>query len=241
MEALVILSFVLLSIFPQLSAQLGEPYYQYIQLSLQVPKSRDPQSTLEYFPLHGFRPVNTSLSNPNLPLGFNRYTPIERCPQATSGPFFTSQLPQDLRTELKLCWMSIGVPGQRTMTDERFWLYEYSKHGQCTINEYPTPQDYFAMAVNLWHLYPVDKWFKNNGLQPKKDKPLQDFVAVISKEFGAIPWLTCYDNGKKLKEVGLCFLKSSSVNANPAPTSCPIRALTYDLRCNYLIQYDLGP
>ncbi|KAI5660052.1 hypothetical protein M9H77_28845 [Catharanthus roseus] len=89
-------------------------------------------------------------------------------------------------------------PGIYIIDDQTFWKTQWEKHGTCSIELYKQ-NAYFDLAIKLYDLYNITKFFENNGIKRHMSHRLNTMSAAIKSETQFMPDIICISRsyGKK--------------------------------------------
>ncbi|GAV77548.1 Ribonuclease_T2 domain-containing protein, partial [Cephalotus follicularis] len=110
-----------------------------------------------------------------------------------------------IRRQLDIYWPDLHRPP----FNERFWRYEYNKHGYCSSNIYNS-SDYFKKALTLRQDPSLDilRILTAAGLGPGASHRYVDIETAIKKRIGKKPALRCkklWGYHGTLSEITLCY------------------------------------
>ncbi|MEW5305914.1 MAG: hypothetical protein WDW38_009843 [Sanguina aurantia] len=119
----------------------------------------------------------------------------------------------DILPELQEEWPSVFKE------DESFWAHEWSKHGTCALDIFPSELDYFKGTLDLHAKYDLQGVFSAAGITPSWTKTYRasDLQSAVEDAYGIVPQLHCV-NGR-LNEIWMCVGKDLSVIDCPSGPS----------------------
>jgi ribonuclease T2 len=186
--------------------------YDYFELETQYPIALCKDgvfsctSNSTWFTLHGLWPND---DNGNYPC------------TCTNQVFDPTQI-QDLLPELNAFWPSLNGPS------DSFWSHEYTKHGTCAEDVYPTEHDFFAGALALLAKYNATEALATAGIVPSNTKgfTMPALKQAFSTAYGGAPMVTCNSQGH-VEGLTICINKQTlAVETCPSTESDSCSAST---------------
>ncbi|GLI59989.1 hypothetical protein VaNZ11_002048, partial [Volvox africanus] len=107
----------------------------------------------------------------------------------------------DLLNELRSEWPTVYD------SYEEFWDHEWSKHGTCALDVFPTEHSYFENILELHRLYDLAAVLGRAGIVPSTETVYRtkDVANAIYNAYGVRPLVHCYEG--ELSEIWLCLDK----------------------------------
>ncbi|KAI5678827.1 hypothetical protein M9H77_09777 [Catharanthus roseus] len=139
---------------------------------------------------------------------------------------------QDLKDieSLDARWMDLSSSKSQVIEKQRFWSYEWEKHGTCSEKLYNQDQ-YFDLAVRLYEHFNITAILQNNKITRGNAHSLSSISAPIKAATGFQPDIRCIKSRKHqqqsiLLEIGICwdFLGASPINCRQGYSCGNVRA-----------------
>ncbi|GIL65503.1 hypothetical protein Vafri_19284 [Volvox africanus] len=107
--------------------------------------------------------------------------------------------------------------------EEQYWYHQWSKHGTCAPDVFPTERSYFQNVLNLHRRYDLTAALGQAGILPSTETVYRtkDVVNAIYNAYGVRPLVHCYDG--ELTEIWLCLdkkLRSFDCDASHERNDC---------------------
>ena len=130
------------------------------------------------------------------------------CPGA---PAFDPAKLKPILPALNRYWPSLNGPS------DTFWEHEYTKHGSCAVDVFPTEFAFFNATLGYLASDNISSALAAHGILPSNTKSFQltAFNSALKAEFGQTAVLTC-DSQQRIETATLCISKQGGVIACPA-------------------------
>jgi ribonuclease T2 len=156
--------------------------------------------TLADFTLHGLWPENTDGSWPC------------DCP----GPAFDEAALKPISADMNTFWPSLSGPSPT------FWAHEWTTHGTCSSDVFPTQLGFFNGTLGLRAKYSIVDALKAAGIVPgAKSFAISAFNKALTTAYGHSALLTCDAKGN-VETAVMCVGKDLALMDCPAniPRKC---------------------
>ncbi|ELP90975.1 ribonuclease S-7 precursor, putative [Entamoeba invadens IP1] len=126
-----------------------------------------------------------------------------------------------------------------------FSIYQYDKHGSCSLTTYNSengPKDYLNTAINLYEKVDIWKILQESDLKVETEKMYntEDLRKVIYPIFNVNPVFSCKEIGS-LFEIKICF-DIDIDKYDPKPRECPDRVIQTEKRkCGDMVKLKKFP
>nr|BAA95359.1 S-like RNase [Volvox carteri f. nagariensis] len=109
---------------------------------------------------------------------------------------------EDLMDDLEVEWPSVYD------SDETFWEHEWSKHGTCALDIFPSEHSYFGHILKLHWRYDLSAALRRADIVPSRTSVYRtkDLIAAIEDMYGARPLVHC-GRKRQLSEIWMCLDK----------------------------------
>jgi len=152
-----------------------------------------------YFTLHGLWPEREDGTYPT------------SCAQ---GKAYDSTVMAPLLPQLNTYWPSLnGV-------SDSFWNHEYTKHGRCAVDAFPTQLEYFSGTLSLLSTYNVSLALAKAGLFPSNTRAmnLTAIDAALKAAYGHGMAIQC-DKANRIEVITQCVTKEHTLRDCPPTVS----------------------
>ncbi|EFJ52050.1 S-like RNase, partial [Volvox carteri f. nagariensis] len=111
---------------------------------------------------------------------------------------------EDLMDDLEVEWPSTFFSSENA----EFWEHEWSKHGTCALDIFPSEHSYFGHILKLHWRYDLSAALRKANILPSTSTAYraQDLIDVIDDTYGVRPLVHCDDEGQ-LSEIWMCLDK----------------------------------